>query len=224
MNRRRSCALCALALALLPALVPAQQPAPARPAAAPAAAPDAAQAASGPVYQVELIVFRANSGTGGSENWSAGVLRGVPSGTSGEAASSGDNRVARLIGPLPSSSFQLNDIEQRLKSSGAYVPLAHVAWSQTASAWGTRAGFPIERLGIAAQGLTGVITLERGTFLHLGMSLSYTPATPPSGLGASPGTGFTLEENRRVRFNERHYFDHPAFGVIAVVRPAQPSR
>ena len=73
-------------------------------------------------------------------------------------------------------------------------------------------------------GLSGLVTLERGTYLHLGMSLSYTPANPPSGLGAAPGTAFMLEENRRVRLNERHFYDHPAFGVIAVVTPAQRAR
>jgi len=219
----------ALVACALPALMPRlsaaqQQPAPARPAVAPAAPAASAQTPAASVYEIEIIVFRANSGTGGAENWSAGTLKGVPAGTSGESGPATDRQIARLVGALPASSFQLNDIEARLKSSGAYTPLAHVAWSQTASAWGTRAGFPLDRLGVAVPGLGGIVTLERGSYLHLGMSLSYAPATPPGGLGAAPGTVFTLEENRRVRFGERHYYDHPAFGVIAVVRPSQAAR
>ena len=38
------------------------------------------------------------------------------------------------------------------------------------------------------------------------------------------GTTFTINETRRVRFYERNYFDHPAFGVIALVTPAQGAR
>jgi hypothetical protein len=31
---------------------------------------------------------------------------------------------------------------------------------------------------------------------------------------------FTLSESRRVKKFERNYYDHPAFGVIALVTPA----
>jgi hypothetical protein len=31
-----------------------------------------------------------------------------------------------------------------------------------------------------------------------------------------------MNEIRRVKFNERQYFDHPAFGVIALVSPPAP--
>jgi hypothetical protein len=104
------------------------------------------------------------------------------------------------------------------------VPVAHVAWAQTASAWGTKAGFPLQKLGVDVPGLNGTVYLERGQYLHLGMALSYALSSPPAGLGAGPGTAFTLNENRRVKFYERNYYDHPAFGVIALVTPAQGAR
>jgi hypothetical protein len=105
-----------------------------------------------------------------------------------------------------------------------YVPVAHTAWAQTASSWGTRAGFSLQKLGIEVPGLSGTVFLERGQWLHLGMSLTYAMAAPPQGLGAAPDTPFTINESRRVRFYERSYFDHPAFGVIALVTPAQGAR
>jgi hypothetical protein len=43
-------------------------------------------------------------------------------------------------------------------------------------------------------------------------------------MGAGPGTTFTLSETRRIKFYERNYYDHPAFGVITLVTPAQGSR
>ena len=139
----------------------------------------------------------------------------------------GDEALQRLVAGgalrrvIPSSSYQLTEIESKLRSSGAYVPVAHVAWSQTASAWGTRAGFTLQKLGVDAPGLSGTVFLERGQYLHLGMTLTYADPSPPAGLGAASGTTFIINQSRRIRFYERNYYDHPAFGVIALVSPAQ---
>ena len=173
------------------------------------------------VYNVEIIVFRAATTEGVPENWAdeAGA-RSI----AGDESATGSAQVGRFVAVLPPSAYQLGPLEERLRSSGSYVTVAHVAWSQTASAWGTRAGFPLTRLGVDVPGLTGNVTLERGQFLHLGLSLSWTMSAPPTGLGAAPGTTFTMNETRRVRFYERNYYDHPAFGVLALVTPAQGAR
>ena len=183
--------------------------------------PAASEESAGPVYNVEIIVFRTAAAEGSAENWSeeAGA-RSV----AGDESASGSMQVGRFVGLLPPAAYQLNELESRLRASGAYVPVAHSAWSQTASAWGTRAGFPLSRLGIDVPGLTGTVYLEHGQFLHLGLSLTWAMESPPDGLGAGPGTAFALNETRRVRFYERNYYDHPAFGVIALVAPAQGPR
>jgi hypothetical protein len=184
--------------------------------------PALSEDAATPGYHIEIIVFRANSAQGGAENWST---EGSVNNTVGEESSSADSsQVGHFISALAPTQFQLNDLETKLRSSGAYVPVAHVAWAQTASAWGTRAGFPVQKLGVDVPGLNGTVYLERGQYLHLGLALSYAIASPPAGLGAGPGTAFTLNENRRVKFYERNYYDHPAFGVIALVTPAQGAR
>jgi Peptidoglycan-binding protein, CsiV len=183
-------------------------------------------AAAAPAYNIEVIIFRATSALGGPENWAAeaGARNFSSDSNAGESAAGDSAQVGRFLTSLPESQFQLAEIEKRLRASAGYAPLAHVAWSQTASAWGTRAGFALQRLGIDVPGMTGTVVLERGQFLHLGMTLAYTPATSPAGLGAAPGTTFTLNAGRRVRFNERTYFDHPAFGVIALVTPVAGTR
>ncbi len=191
------------------------------PPAAPQDVPAPAASLAGPVYNVEIIVFRALTALGGAENWSAEA--GEHS-IAGDESASGAAQVGRFVALLPSSAWQLTELENRLRGSGAYVPVGHAAWSQTASSWGTRAGFAVQRLGINVQGLSGTVFLEHGQFLHLGVSLSYTMAAPPEGLGAGADTPFTLNQSRRVRFYERSYFDHPAFGVIALVTPAQGAR
>lgn len=192
-----------------------------RPLAAQDAAAPAAAAPGGTVYNIEVIVFRAASPLGGAENW--GAQAGAAS-VAGDEGASGSSQVGHFVAALPSSAWQLGELESRLRASGAYVPVAHAAWSQTASAWGTRAGFAVQRLGIDVPGLSGTVFLERGQFLHLGVSLTYAVADPPAALGAAPATPFTLNESRRIRFYERNYYDHPAFGVIALVTPAQGAR
>jgi len=177
--------------------------------------------APGPVYNIEIIVFRATTALGGAENWSAEA--GARSIAGGESAAE-SLQVGHFVGALPPSAWQLGELESRLRASGAYVPVAHAAWSQTASSWGTRAGFAVQRIGLDVPGLSGNVFLERGQFLHLGMTLTYAMSAPPAGLGAAADTPFTINESRRVRFYERNYFDHPAFGAIALVTPAQGAR
>jgi hypothetical protein len=178
--------------------------------------------AGGTVYNIEIIVFRAAAALGGAETWSAEAgARGI---IAGDDSTSGSAQVGHFVALLPASVWQLTELENRLRASGTYVPVAHAAWSQTASSWGTRAGFALQRLGLNVPGLSGTVFLERGQFLHLGVSLTYAMPSPPPGLGAAPDTPFTLNESRRVRFYERSYFDHPAFGVIALVTPAQGAR
>jgi hypothetical protein len=82
----------------------------------------------------------------------------------------------------------------------------------------------LQQLGVDNPLLTGTVTLERGQFLHLGFTLNLTVANPPAGLGAPPQTTCVLNDSHRVKFYERNYFDSPAFGVIALVVPAQGAR
>lgn len=172
-------------------------------------------------YNIELVIFRTTSTQSGAENWAGETATNI---IAGDEASSGSSQVEHFVSLLPSSSFQLSEIEGRLRSSGAYVPVAHIAWSQTASAWGTRAGFQVQKLGANVPGLEGTVFLERGQYLHLGMTLSYADPAPPGALGAAAGTTFTLNQSRRIRFYDRNYYDHPAFGVIAMVSPSQGAR
>jgi hypothetical protein len=196
--------------------------------------PQQTAASPSPVYNVELVIFRATTGLGAPENWSSATElesspdSGAPE-ASGElppapAAPAAQAQTARFVQALPETQYQLTNVVAKLRQSGGYAPVAHVAWSQTASPWGTKAGFPVQRLGINVEGLSGTIFLERGQYLHLGMSLSYAIANPPSSLGAEPGTVFTLNDSNRIRFRELSYYDHPAFAVIALVTPSQGAR
>lgn len=77
----------------------------------------------------------------------------------------------------------------------------------------------------------GAIKLIRSRFLHLDVDLflnrhGQRGEAPVSGqqTEAEPARApamFRLQEIRRMRSSEIHYFDHPRFGMIAVVRPAK---
>ena len=168
------------------------------------------------VYTIELIVFRNMSGAGGPEDWSVKPVARSPDTPAAPMA-------GKFVQSVPASQFQLNDVAQKLSNTSNYQPIAHFAWQQTASSWGSRAGFTVAKLAGSAPGLSGIIYLESGSYLHLGMSLNYQTSNPPAGLAAAPGTPFTLNEARRVRVDKLSYYDHPAFGVIALVTPANRS-
>lgn len=170
--------------------------------------PAAAQQGARTLYRVELLVFRVVTPPAG-EDWSA------PPGFRGF----GGDPAAMAITPRPSvvkvygpDRYQLGGTAARLRTSGVYQPVAHAAWLQTASPWGRHAGIDLAEVGIEAKDLAGSVYLERGTLLHLGLDLRY---------GTAPA--YHLGELRRIKFNEKHYFDHPAFGAIAIVSPVTGS-
>ena len=115
--------------------------------------------------------------------------------------------------PLPQTKFKLTSIEDTLKRSRNYQPLAHFGWTQPGYARGELHYMPIDGLLPPSTGLTGQISLSRGRYLHLTLELAYD--SPEDG-----GSRMVLRQTRRMRSNERHYIDHPKFGVIAIITPS----
>lgn len=172
-------------------------------------------------YYIELVIFRARVALGSPEDWAAET--GMAPTVSGGESPTGSG-IGKLLERVPPSQYRLGAIAASLRRSPTYQVVAQAAWEQTASDWGTHAGFTLPQLGIDVPGLLGQVYFERGQFLHLGMTLDYTMQHPPPGLKAAPGTTFVLNEIRRVRFYQRNYYDNPAFGVIALVLPVHGSR
>jgi hypothetical protein len=71
----------------------------------------------------------------------------------------------------------------------------------------------IEGIVPPSTGLSGQIALSRGRYLHLTLELTYDSAE-------EGGDRMVLRQTRRMRSNERHYIDHPKFGVIAIITPS----
>jgi hypothetical protein len=215
-RRRAPAALLGLAIALGAGGVAAAAAAPTVPAAAPGApvapVPPAASAPlppGTPLYDVEIVVFRAIS-LAPSEDWSiAPTPRGFGSPGNPE-------RVApEVVRVLPPSDYRLMGVIDGMRRSGLWRPIAHAAWIQNAPSWGSHVGIPLAAVGVAAPGLSGTVYLERAPlYLHLGFDVSL-----------QEGATYTIDEMHNIRQNEKEYFDHPVFGVIAVVTPLrQPAR
>jgi Peptidoglycan-binding protein, CsiV len=115
--------------------------------------------------------------------------------------------IAGRIELLPESAWQLGTAEQALARHGGYEPLAHAAWAALVPPNG-RTTARLDDLLKEGTPLAGAVALQRGQYLFLGVDIDYQ---------AAPGMTFGLREKRRIKFGERHYFDHPAFGVIAQV-------
>jgi hypothetical protein len=204
-NRRAGAArLCTLtaALAALAALGPRATAADS-PANAPAASRALAQQSGALLYGVEVIVFRASS-VNAAEDWDA-----APPGRGFGSSANRGGAAPQVVKVLTPGDYRLGTIEATLRANGAWRPIAHAAWIQTAANWGSHAGLALADVGINAPGLSGTVYLERAPiYMHLGFDVHLSAAAT-----------YTIKEMRSVRYNDKQYFDHPAFGIIALVTP-----
>ena len=183
-----------------------------------------------PMYNVELVILRPVTPIGVPEDWSmeANGAHAVAAGSAepeeetdeGVAAAGGAKMAVRSLG---SAQYRLASVDAALARSRGYELIRHIGWTQAATPRGAGLAVDIADIATDAEPLRGTVSLERGRYLHLKVDLAYAPTTPPNSLlGATEGSGpvtFTLRQSRRVKSFERHYFDHPAFGVIAMVSP-----
>ncbi len=130
---------------------------------------------------------------------------------------------------LDSEALTLDRALTRLNTLDAYTPLIHAGWSQEALLEEEAESFDLAVLGVLRP--VGTIRLHRSRFLHLTLDLvlqndhRYTfapvefddPNWPLAELRAP--LRYRIDVQRRIRSDEVHFFDHPAFGVLISVRP-----
>ena len=73
-------------------------------------------------------------------------------------------------------------------------------------------------LPIRRTGLSGQIALVARP-----LSASDVGSGVHAGRRRTAAQRFVMRQTRRMRSNERHYIDHPKFGVIALITPSAPS-
>lgn len=151
-----------------------------------------------------------------------------------------DREVTRVLFP---GELSMGNTLDRLERLGAYVPLLHAGWIQTVRDEAATDPLPLTSFTGLPAGLDGSVTLYMSRFLHLVLDLQLDadwqvsreedesadladpdPEFSDGRVGtepvfvddiAEPAIHYRISEDRKVKRNELHYFDHPKFGVIA---------
>jgi hypothetical protein len=178
-------------------------------------------------YNVELVIFRALTPLGIAEDWSAEGLKGrsaaLPAESDTGSAEVSDQGTPLAVSTMSPALFKLAAVESSLQRSRGYQVVGHIGWTQIAVPRGSGLSVDLSDVGLNGVPVRGSGALERGKYVYLRLNVAYTPSDPPASLvGTVQHDGpvtFFLSQVRRVRPFERHYFDHPAFGVIAMISP-----
>jgi len=171
-----------------------------------------AATASGPAspsYEVEVIVFEnRDQDLNGGELWTRDRVKPIGVDLS-QAVTVADP-------PIDSS---LSKAAQRIKEDGRYRILMHKRWVQSPEAKSTS---QMVRLDDGVE-LDGFVRFYLSRFLHVEVDLALTK--PTSGGLFSSETDinqlYRLTQQRRVKSQEIHYFDHPLFGALVRVAPTE---
>jgi len=98
----------------------------------------------------------------------------------------------------PLEPSMLLDQASRIKNSSNYRLVHHFSWGQKALPFEKSANF-----SIAEQNMRGFIKVYAEQLLFTNIDLDFS--------------GYRMNEKRRLKLNERHFFDHPKFGILMQV-------
>jgi hypothetical protein len=115
--------------------------------------------------------------------------------------------ISGRVEPLGGDSLQLSAARDAIATRGELHVLAHAAWAAIVPPNGRTTALMQDVLPDGAP-LAGGIAVQRSQYLFLFVEVDY----------ATGGATYGIRMKRRIKFGERHYFDHPAFGLIVQVR------
>jgi len=103
-------------------------------------------------------------------------------------------------------------ITSLLDQDGHYRVLAHQHWQQTIDA--KTVAKPVRVMATNPAELEGTIRFFMSRHLHLDVNLLFRDVAAGSG-----NVVYRLNEQRKLKSQETHYFDHPRLGVLIRVMP-----
>ncbi len=132
------------------------------------------------------------------------------------------------FGTLRADELELRGALLRLQRDADYTPLAHGGWVQPA--YPPDRAVPVDISLLGTVNPVGTVQLHLSRFLHVTVDLLYRAPPVPPLLQETPVVDGVLSElklplryalriQRRVRSGDIHYLDHPAIGLLVVVRP-----
>lgn len=153
-------------------------------------------------YNVEVLVFETRMPEQeGNELWTQENLKHV------------DLAGVTAVGETPTAS----DLAATLRTDPRFRILVHKRWTQAAD---ERSNSAPVLLSTGDRELDGWLRFYVSRFLHVELALDFQPRTAAIPVGAIELPVYQLNEQRRVRSQEIHYFDHPKFGALVRVTPA----
>jgi len=108
-------------------------------------------------------------------------------------------------------------IASLLDQDGHYRVLAHQHWQQTIDA--KTVAKPVRVMAANPAELEGTIRFFMSRHLHLDVNLLFRDVAAGSG-----NLVYRLSEQRKLKSQETHYFDHPRLGVVVRVMPLESER
>lgn len=170
------------------------------------------------LYEVEVLVF---------ENRHAPVDDGSTLDAKSAATIPGlDDAI--VPGAPTTGGYLLADSAAQLEKGGQYRVLFHQRWSQPMDA---KSGVKARRItGNSRTGdteLDGLVKVYLSRYLHADVQLVLKDRQATGGFAGGERTGAVfhrIDEQRRVKSQEVHYYDHPRFGVLLTVSAPEKER
>jgi len=207
--RQLSCYLCSLLLVIIAVVL----------APAVIAAPDDLNRE----YEIELLIFRNLVKADGGEIWPVDYSDWFEEAADSEQP---DIPARATANWLPKARFRLTAQRNALARSAPYRPIAHFAWRQSVT--DRQRAKPVEvpsgNRNPERAYVDGLVRVSVERYLHLDLNLRlHLPAATTEANSLEYGVPeIRLRQRRRMRSKELHYFDHPRFGVIALITPYEP--
>ena len=155
-------------------------------------------------YEIEVLVFENRlPDLDGSEQWTATPDKPQ------ETVS------AITLGTTPAGS-DLAKVATALQNDARYRLLTHRRWIQAAD--NRLASSPV-LVQTDNREVDGHVRFYMSRFLHVELNLAFQPQVPALGSLEPAPAPYRLTEQRRIRSQELHYFDHPKFGALVRVVP-----
>jgi len=175
-------------------------------------------------FDIELLIFRNLVVNDGGEVWPVDFSDWFE-----EPVDNAQPDILTAVTWLPKSQFRLTAERNALARSAPYRPLVHIAWRQVVPS--RRSAKAVELPGTSNNpdraSVDGLVRVAVERYLHLDLDLRLH--LPDSAVQAASADNevygvpeIRLRQQRRMRSKELHYFDHPRFGVIALITPYEP--
>lgn len=122
---------------------------------------------------------------------------------------------------LEGNSFLQPTISSLLEQAGQYRILAHLRWFQTVDA--KSIAKPMRVASVNPAELEGTIRFFMSRHLHLEVNLLLRETVATAGKEPAAAV-YQMSEQRKVKTQETHYFDHPRLGVLVRVMPVEKDK